>query len=905
MATLKQKTSFGPGIYRGHVFSVDRLKAFVDGTNRAIQAGVPIPLLKRHAPINASDDDTTQFAKEEGSGWVTKVELEPDGSIAFEADNVPDEAANGVKSGTLKFTSPEFRPHYECEKAGVYSGPVIRHFAFTPTPGNPHQGAIEVVALSEMDSCIQLSEEDYQGPLSYGEGVENDDIWNKAKEAAGPEGKKYKGDSYWAVVSSIYKKMGGKYMHKDSQHSEGEAKGMHVIFDNTHEGSRDSKDLKNLIESHGGMHHKGNAYSFSKSKVAKFKKEAKSMGFNHGEHYDTGHYDEDTQHAELSPVEAPSINATKDSQYKDKGVKYPKHDEDAADDPDHDVNNELGEGSEGNSVDDEELVDGETKPKKKKGTTNKGEDVNHDQEMDKDTNKLASKTKEDVDTQHMEDPSEASAMLSKYGYKYKGKGGKGHPHVFEHSKGHEVAIAGGNSPDLKHFWTHTNANRIAVEPKGHKTKEGNGLKDLESHLSKFHSSQHAEKDSDGFCKPENDEPNAPAKETPNDPNLEVAEVEEPVNPDMPPKATDKTKLAAILAGFNTLGLVLPSDWDPANEASMDILLGCLNTHIKTEQDAEAEENTEPEEGAESPKDAPMPFSEGSDVNLHHGLLTDRNYKLVHGSAGMGGANVYKHKKTGHLAIVRQNGSWEHIPGQLGHENATGKSHRDLSEHLLKVHGSGAQYDEEDQLQFSEEELEAMPAKARKVIEAGQAALKAEREARIKAEQEAVAFAEQEKLTRAMSAKGKAIAEVTAACIPPALKRKLLESYQTIQFSEAKDEPVFTGEQVAKMVADAIPPSLQFMEIETAEGVKPSVSIPVGKDPITGDVVYRQITDSEQFFEKSGEVAMSKERANEIANSTTARMMTFHANQHTFTPTVPLSQSVARENERVPNNVMNR
>jgi len=47
MPTLKQKSSFGPGKYRGIPFDRDRLLRYVEGTNKALAAGVPIPLLDR------------------------------------------------------------------------------------------------------------------------------------------------------------------------------------------------------------------------------------------------------------------------------------------------------------------------------------------------------------------------------------------------------------------------------------------------------------------------------------------------------------------------------------------------------------------------------------------------------------------------------------------------------------------------------------------------------------------------------------------------------------------------------------------------------------------------------------------------------------------------------------------
>lgn len=158
MGSLRQQSSFGPGVYRGRKLDLERLRTFVDGTNKAIAAGIPIPLLKRHAPIDASDTATIQFAKEEGAGWVKQVGLDDKGAIWWEADGVPSDVHAAVDEKRTRFTSPEFRPVYKSEKAGVYTGPLIRHFAFSIKPGNPTQGPIESLALDESDTSWQFDE---------------------------------------------------------------------------------------------------------------------------------------------------------------------------------------------------------------------------------------------------------------------------------------------------------------------------------------------------------------------------------------------------------------------------------------------------------------------------------------------------------------------------------------------------------------------------------------------------------------------------------------------------------------------------------------------------------------------------------------------------------------------------
>lgn len=159
MAILKQKSSFGPGKYRGIDFSKEKLQQFVDGTNKAIAAGIPIPLLKSHAPIGADDNATLDYSKMNGAGWLTKLSLDQSGAIEWEAKDVPSDVHELASKGTIRYTSPEFRNSYTSEKEGVYSGPIIRHIAITPLPGNPHQGEIETVALSEQ-GVFQFSELD-------------------------------------------------------------------------------------------------------------------------------------------------------------------------------------------------------------------------------------------------------------------------------------------------------------------------------------------------------------------------------------------------------------------------------------------------------------------------------------------------------------------------------------------------------------------------------------------------------------------------------------------------------------------------------------------------------------------------------------------------------------------------
>jgi len=178
MVRVVQRSAFPPGRYRVNgslvPFTRETLEKYAEGTNRALEAGIEVPALVRHAPPGADDDETHQFAATDGAGWLRKVEVESDGSLAWHFD-VPERIKQRIDEGTLKLTSPEFRPHYRSTREGVeYSGPMIRHVAFTPTPRNPTQGAFETLAMSEdAGLVIQCSADDYEGPIAMAE--ENDE----------------------------------------------------------------------------------------------------------------------------------------------------------------------------------------------------------------------------------------------------------------------------------------------------------------------------------------------------------------------------------------------------------------------------------------------------------------------------------------------------------------------------------------------------------------------------------------------------------------------------------------------------------------------------------------------------------------------------------------------------------
>ncbi len=90
-----------------------------------------------------------------------------------------------------------------------------------------------------------------------------------------------------------------------------------------------------------------------------------------------------------------------------------------------------------------------------------------------------------------------------------------------------------------------------------------------------------------------------------DPTPEAPPAEPAKNPDAPPKATDKSKVTAVLDGLKTKGIVLPSDFDFSGDSAIDILLAAINSSVAA--DVKAEES---EQDVKKEDDPPVVASPG-------------------------------------------------------------------------------------------------------------------------------------------------------------------------------------------------------------------------------------------------------------------------------------------------------
>jgi hypothetical protein len=79
--------------------------------------------------------------------------------------------------------------------------------------------------------------------------------------------------------------------------------------------------------------------------------------------------------------------------------------------------------------------------------------------------------------------------------------------------------------------------------------------------------------------------------------LDTTPAEPAKNPDAPPKATDKSKVTAVLDGLKIKGVVLPSDFDFSGDSAIDILLAAINSSVAADV---KKEESEPDDKEDDP-----------------------------------------------------------------------------------------------------------------------------------------------------------------------------------------------------------------------------------------------------------------------------------------------------------------
>lgn len=136
---LVRQKALRPGRYRVGDYPVERFKQYADNTNRAIQAGLSIPVIDFHDDVDRANEAKDPRSALRNRGWVKNAGVDADGWLEYELDITDRETAKGLEDGSIRFTSPEFHENFFAEGIGDL-GSIIRHVALTPKPRNPIQG---------------------------------------------------------------------------------------------------------------------------------------------------------------------------------------------------------------------------------------------------------------------------------------------------------------------------------------------------------------------------------------------------------------------------------------------------------------------------------------------------------------------------------------------------------------------------------------------------------------------------------------------------------------------------------------------------------------------------------------------------------------------------------------------
>ena len=146
-------------------FTKGELSDRCDNTDEFIKANPAggVPIFPKH-PLAGSVGGGPRVADRDARdclGWVDSTRMDAEGKCHVTYDVQDQRTIDGINSGTIRFSSPEFSTHDHKDSRGRNFGRIFRHFAMTAAPRNREQGKITSAQFSE--DCIQFSEDDFMG----------------------------------------------------------------------------------------------------------------------------------------------------------------------------------------------------------------------------------------------------------------------------------------------------------------------------------------------------------------------------------------------------------------------------------------------------------------------------------------------------------------------------------------------------------------------------------------------------------------------------------------------------------------------------------------------------------------------------------------------------------------------
>jgi hypothetical protein len=159
-----EQTFLKPGRYhvggnRYRDISPDFISAHVSNTKQLLEDGNNVPILLEHAEPGSeqgSPRDKKAGRIKHGVGWLSDIRVGEDGAAVHVLDIRSKEAAEKMRDGSIKFTSPEFRHLPWIDGKGREYKDYISHVALTHHPRNVEQSKLEPVEPAAM-SAVQFS----------------------------------------------------------------------------------------------------------------------------------------------------------------------------------------------------------------------------------------------------------------------------------------------------------------------------------------------------------------------------------------------------------------------------------------------------------------------------------------------------------------------------------------------------------------------------------------------------------------------------------------------------------------------------------------------------------------------------------------------------------------------------
>lgn len=171
-------------------FDRDDLAILADNTRSMLRAGIHVPLWSVHTPPDdaGGGPQLSRMDARDNRGWLKDVVQLEDGSLEQILEVADEDAAHGIESGTIRFSSPEIGEYVD--GLGRNFGTVIRHMALVGNPRNPNQGPFETIqfSLDDLVKDFQAMAKTVRKPIKPKQFNEDEEDKGNASEGADGSG---------------------------------------------------------------------------------------------------------------------------------------------------------------------------------------------------------------------------------------------------------------------------------------------------------------------------------------------------------------------------------------------------------------------------------------------------------------------------------------------------------------------------------------------------------------------------------------------------------------------------------------------------------------------------------------------------------------------------------------------